>query len=211
MKERNLSELTPYGRVFEFHELDVRDTAGLAGLLMSDSVLVHLAARPGVRPSIAQPMSYVDVNVGGTASVVEAMAAAGSTRLVFASSSSVYGDDTPAPYREDAVAITPLSPYAASKRAAELLLVAAAPLTGIRVAALRFFTVYGPRQRPDLAINTFVRRILDGQHLTLYGDGTQGRDYTYCSDVVAGIASAIDGPRRLSQASSASTSAAVGS
>jgi len=116
----------------------------------------------------------------------------GATRLVFGSSSSVYGNATPAPFREDAPALDPVSPYAATKRAGELLLVSAAPLQALKVAALRYFTVFGPRQRPDLAIHKFARRMLEGRPLTLFGDGGQARDYTYCSDIVAGTIAALE-------------------
>jgi UDP-glucuronate 4-epimerase len=145
-----------------------------------------------VRPSLADPAGYAEANVTGTAAVLEAARRAGVSRIAFGSSSSVYGDSTPAPFREDAVAIEPVSPYAATKRAGELLLSAVAPVYGFRSAALRFFTVYGPRQRPDLAIHAFTRRVLAGEVITLFGDGTQARDYTYCDDIVAGALSAID-------------------
>jgi UDP-glucuronate 4-epimerase len=120
----------------------------------------------------------------------------GARRLVFGSSSSVYGDDTPAPFREDADALRPVSPYAATKRAAELLLQSLAPIRGLKVAAPRYFTVFGPRQRPDLAIHAFTRRMLEGRPLTLFGDGSQARDYTYCSDIVAGTVAAVDWTER---------------
>lgn len=190
-KERNLAEIgRPAG--FTFVEADVRDPAALAGHLTPDTVVVHLAAKAGVRPSIADPVAYADANVTATAAVVEAMRRAGASRLVFGSSSSVYGDRTPAPFREDATAIDPVSPYAATKRAGELFLCAMAPIAGLRVASLRFFTVYGPRQRPDLAIHAFGRKLLAGQPITLFGDGTTSRDYTYCDDIVAGVLGAID-------------------
>jgi UDP-glucuronate 4-epimerase len=114
------------------------------------------------------------------------------SRFVFGSSSSVYGDSTPAPFKEDAVAVVPVSPYAATKRAAELFLTSVAPIYGFRTVSLRFFTVYGPRQRPDLAIHAFTRMMVEGRTLTLFGDGTQARDYTYCDDIVAGVLAAID-------------------
>ena len=190
MKERNLAEV---GRLpgFTFHELDLLDAAALASLLTSDTVLVHLAAKAGVRPSLGDPVGYARVNVGGTAAVAEAARGAGVSRIVFGSSSSVYGDSTPVPFREDAAAIHPVSPYAATKRAGELLLGSVAAIYGFRVASLRFFTVYGPRQRPDLAIHAFTRRMVEGSALTLFGDGTQGRDYTYCDDIVAGVLAAL--------------------
>jgi UDP-glucuronate 4-epimerase len=152
---------------------------------------VHLAAKAGVRPSLADPVGYAQVNVTGTAAVVEAARRAGVSRVVFGSSSSVYGDTTAAPFREDAVAIEPVSPYAATKRAGELLLSSVAPIYGFRATSLRFFTVYGPRQRPDLAIHAFTRKMVEGQTVTLFGDGTQERDYTYCDDIVAGVLAAI--------------------
>jgi UDP-glucuronate 4-epimerase len=155
-------------------------------------VIVHLAARPGVRPSLLDPRGYARVNVEGTAALLGTARDMGVSRFVYGSSSSVYGDDTPAPFREDATALKPLSPYAATKRGAELMLQSMAPLYGFRAAALRFFTVYGPRQRPDLAIHAFARRIRAGETITLFGDGTQSRDYTYCDDIVAGVIAAVD-------------------
>lgn len=191
MKERNLRETgRPPG--FRFHEQDILDVAGLQRHLTPETVIVHLAARAGVRPSLADPVGYAQANVTGTAAVLEAARRAGVSRIAFGSSSSVYGDSTPVPFREDAVAVEPVSPYAATKRAAELFLRAVAPIYGFRSAALRFFTVYGPRQRPDLAIHAFARRMVDGEVITLFGDGTQARDYTYCDDITAGVVAAID-------------------
>lgn len=190
-KESNLAEARRAAG-FSFVEGDILDTDRLAGLLTPETVVVHLAAKAGVRPSIADPVGYSQANVTGTASVAEAMRRAGTSRLVFGSSSSVYGDSTPAPFREDAPALEPVSPYAATKRAAELLLQSLAPIRGLKVAALRYFTVFGPRQRPDLAIHAFAKRMLEGRPLTLFGDGSQARDYTYCSDIVAGTVAAVD-------------------
>ena len=190
-KERNLREIGERPG-FRFHELDMLDVDALAPHLTRDTVLVHLAAKAGVRPSIADPVGYARVNVAGTAAVMEAARRAGLSRVVFGSSSSVYGDATPIPFREDATAMTPVSPYAATKRAGELLLEALAPLHGFRAASLRFFTVYGARQRPDLAIHSFARRLVQGQALTLYGDGSQARDYTYFTDIVQGVLAAVD-------------------
>jgi len=191
MKERNLRE-TGLDREFAFHEQDVCDVDALARRLTAETVIVHLAARAGVRPSLADPVGYAAVNVGGTAAVLEAARRRGVSRIVLGSSSSVYGDCTPVPFREDAPAVDPVSPYAATKRGAELLLSAVAPIYGFRSASLRFFTVYGPRQRPDLAIHAFARRLVAGEEVTLFGDGTQARDYTYCDDIVAGVTSAVD-------------------
>lgn len=190
MKERNLAEVGQ-GR-FDFHELDLLDVPRLRSLLTPETIIVHLAAKAGVRPSLADPVSYARVNVTGTAAVAEAARQAGVSRLVFGSSSSVYGDSTPVPFREDAVAVLPVSPYAATKRAGELLLEAIAPIYRLRVVSLRFFTVYGPRQRPDLAIHAFTRKMVEGRPLTIFGDGTQARDYTYCDDIIAGVLSAIE-------------------
>ncbi|HYF40264.1 MAG TPA: NAD-dependent epimerase/dehydratase family protein [Gemmatimonadales bacterium] len=190
IKERNLAEIgAPPG--FRFRELDLLDVAGVRSLLSPSTVIVHLAAKAGVRPSLQDPVGYARVNVTGTAAVAEAARQAGVSRFVFGSSSSVYGDSTPVPFREDAVAIVPVSPYAATKRAGELFLASVAPIYGFRVASLRFFTVYGPRQRPDLAIHSFTRKMVEGRTLTLFGDGTQARDYTYCDDIVAGVLSAV--------------------
>jgi UDP-glucuronate 4-epimerase len=190
MKEANLRDAA--SPRFRFHPQDMLDVDRLAALLTPDTVLVHLAAKAGVRPSIADPAGYARVNVEGTAAVLEAARRAGVSRVVFGSSSSVYGDATPVPFREDAPAVDPVSPYAATKRAGELLVRAAAPLHGFRAASLRFFTVFGPRQRPDLAIHAFARRMADGRPLVLFGDGTQARDYTYCDDIVAGVVAAVD-------------------
>jgi UDP-glucuronate 4-epimerase len=190
MKERNLAEVgRPRG--FSFREQDLLDVAAMRALLTPDTVIVHLAAKAGVRPSLEDPVGYARANVTGTAAIAEAARQAGVSRVVFGSSSSVYGDSTPIPFREDAVAVTPVSPYAATKRAAELFLAAVAPIFGFRATSLRFFTVYGPRQRPDLAIHAFTRKMVEGRTLTLFGDGTQSRDYTYCDDIVAGVLSAI--------------------
>jgi UDP-glucuronate 4-epimerase len=190
-KERNLREMGRLPR-FRFHEQDMLDVQALQRLLTPDTVVAHLAARAGVRPSIADPLGYAQANVTGTAAVLEAARRAGVSRIAFGSSSSIYGDSTPSPFREDAPAVEPLSPYAATKRAGELLIRAVAPVYGFRGASLRFFTVYGPRQRPDLAIHAFARRMVEGEVITLFGDGTQARDYTYCDDVVAGVTAAID-------------------
>lgn len=190
-KERNLRRLRKHP-AFTFYEADLLEPNVLGPVLTPDSVIVHLAARPGVRPSLVDPAGYARVNVEGTAGLLAAARDRGVTRFVFGSSSSVYGDDTPAPFREDATALKPLSPYAATKRSGELMLESLAPIFGLRSAALRFFTVYGPRQRPDLAIHAFARKILAGETITLFGDGTQSRDYTYCDDIVAGIIASLD-------------------
>jgi UDP-glucuronate 4-epimerase len=190
MKERNLAEVGAERR-WTFRELDMLNVAAVRSLLTPDTIIVHLAAKAGVRPSLADPTGYAQANVTGTAAIAEAARQAGVSRIVFGSSSSVYGDSTPVPFREDAVAVAPVSPYAATKRAAELFLASIAPIYGFRVVSLRFFTVYGPRQRPDLAIHAFTRKMVEGRTLTLFGDGTQARDYTYCDDIIAGVLAAI--------------------
>jgi UDP-glucuronate 4-epimerase len=190
VKERNLAEIGRNPK-FTFREGDILDVAALRALLTPETVVVHLAAKAGVRPSLADPVGYARANVTGTAALVEAARQAGVSRFIFGSSSSVYGDSTPVPFREDAVAVMPVSPYAATKRAGELFLSSVAPIYGFRTASLRFFTVYGPRQRPDLAIHAFTRKMVEGRTLTLFGDGTQARDYTYCDDIITGVRSAI--------------------
>jgi UDP-glucuronate 4-epimerase len=190
-KEANLAGVMGSDR-FEFHEADIRDRIRIGQLLEPGTVVIHLAARAGVRPSFEQVAEYADINVTGTASVARAALDAGANRMVFASSASVYGDGTPLPFREDAAAMEPASPYAASKRAGELLLDALARATGLRVAALRYFSVYGPRQRPDLAIHTFCRQLLRGEPVTLFGDGSARRDYTFVGDAVRTTLAAAD-------------------
>lgn len=176
---------------FTFVEGDVRDRAAVAGALRGADAVLHLAARAGVRPSIAHPELYAAVNVGGTATVLEACRDAGVRRVVFGSSSSVYGDATPPPFREDAPAVDPISPYAATKRAGELLCRVHSHLHGARVAVLRFFTVYGARQRPDLAIHRFTRRLAGGEPIEQYGDGSTERDYTHVRDIVQGVVGGV--------------------
>ena len=188
VKERNLEGLRRTAG-FRFVEADiVRDALPLDGV----SVVLHLAARPGVRPSLEDPAAYSETNVTGTVRVFEAARRAGVRRIVFGSSSSVYGDATPAPFAEEAPAAWPISPYAASKRAGELMAQAFAHLYGLQIACLRFFTVYGPRQRPDLAIHRFTRLIAQGQPVRMHGDGSSERDYTYITDCVDGVLSAVE-------------------
>jgi UDP-glucuronate 4-epimerase len=178
---------------FRLVEGDIRDLAGLERELAGAGVgaIVHLAARAGVRPSIEDPVLYTQVNVEGTVAMLELARRLGVKPFVFGSSSSVYGDTPAVPFREDEPAATPISPYAASKRAGELLCHAYAHLHGLAVVCLRFFTVYGPRQRPDLAIHKFARLMAAGEPIPFFGDGSTRRDYTYVDDVVQGIEGAI--------------------
>ena len=188
VKEANLAALRGQPR-FRFTEGDiVRDPLPTAGV----DAIVHLAARPGVLPSLDDPGGYMDANVTGTARLLEQARRAGIVRIVFGSSSSVYGESTPAPFTEEAVADGPISPYAASKRAGELVSRVFTHLYGTRVACLRFFTGYGPRQRPDLAVHRFTARIMAGQPIVMRGDGSSARDYTYVSDIVDGIVASLD-------------------
>ena len=195
VKQRNLEGLRARA-AFTLVEGDLRSTVDLARALDPAAgrvdVVVHLAALAGIRQSLAEPERFFDVNVMGTLRLVEAARAAGIARFVFASSSSVYGADSPLPFREDAPCGRPQSPYAASKRAAELVLSSAQHMHGTAVTTLRFFTVYGPRQRPDLALHKFADRIAAGQPLELSGDGSSERDYTYIDDIVTGVVAAID-------------------
>lgn len=153
--------------------------------------VVHLAAKGGVRPSIENPEAYYETNVTGTLNVLECMRKTNIKKLIFASSSSVYGNNTKVPFSETDTVDNPISPYAASKKAAELLCHTYHHLYGFDIFCLRFFTVYGPRQRPDLAIHKFFNAILNNKPITVFGDGTTGRDYTYIDDITDGIVSAI--------------------
>jgi UDP-glucuronate 4-epimerase len=191
VKEANLADL---GRDPPLViEGDILDAALLDRILAPArfDAVVHLAALAGVGPSVRAPARYQRVNVEGTAVLVEAMARHGVTRMVFASSSSVYGGNTKVPFDEEDRVDDPVSPYAASKRAAELVLRAARHTTGIDVALLRYFTVYGPRQRPDMAIHAFCRAIDRGEPVMLRGSGTS-RDYTYIDDIITGTVAAVE-------------------
>ena len=154
--------------------------------------VIHLAARAGVRPSLEKPMEYVKTNILGTVNILECMKDSGIKKLVIASSSSVYGNCKEESFSEDLKVTEPISPYAATKSACEQICYTWHHLYGISVVALRFFTVYGPRQRPDLAINKFAKKIIKGEPIQMYGDGSTKRDYTYIDDIVSGICKSID-------------------
>jgi UDP-glucuronate 4-epimerase len=158
-------------------------------------VVVHLAAKAGVRPSLLDPVGYQRANVLGTGALLEFARRHGVRRFVFGSSSSVYGNAASVPFREDEVLDRPISPYAATKRAGELLCYTYHHLHGTTILALRFFTVYGPRQRPDLAIRKFATQMLRGDEITLFGDGTTERDYTWIDDIIQGTVAAVDRTR----------------
>jgi UDP-glucuronate 4-epimerase len=188
LKHRNVqSALAQPG--FTLLEGDIRDVALLDAIFAGGpfDAVFHLAARAGVRPSIQNPMLYQSVNVEGTAVLLEAMRRHGVQRLVFASSSSVYGNNPTVPFRETDNVDHPISPYAATKKAGELLCHTYHHLFGMDIACLRFFTAYGPRQRPEMAIHKFTRLIADGDEVPMYGDGATARDYTYVEDIVQGI------------------------
>ncbi len=179
---------------FEFHEGDILDTAMMTDLMRSRGVdaVVNVAALAGVRPSLERPDRYVRVNVMGVVSILEAMRAAGVVTLLHASSSSVYGNNEKVPFAETDAVDRPISPYAASKRSTEVILQAHLRAFGGTMAALRFFTVFGPGQRPDLAIGTFMRRIAAGETVPMFGDGSTSRDYTYIDDITHGVCAALD-------------------
>jgi UDP-glucuronate 4-epimerase len=172
-------------------EGDIRDLDTVHALPDGIDTIVHLAAAAGVRPSIAEPVRYQSVNVVGTQNLLEFALQRGIRQFVFASSSSVYGVNPDVPWKESDHVLQPISPYASTKVSAELLGHVYSHLYGIRFVALRFFTVYGPRQRPDLAISKFAQLMLRGASLPLYGDGSTRRDYTYVDDIVSGILAAI--------------------
>jgi UDP-glucuronate 4-epimerase len=194
IKEANLAGALRSGRCRLF-ELDIRDAARAQSLVnqVRPDAIVHLAARAGVRPSIEAPALYTEVNVLGTVHWLEAAARLEPhPRFVYASSSSVYGDRPDVPFRETDHVDQPISPYAATKKACELLAFTFHHLHGLPVTGLRFFTAYGPRNRPDLAVAKFTRLIDRGEPLSLFGDGTTRRDYTYIADIVDGVVRAVD-------------------
>ena len=191
IKEANLAVARDH---VAFREVrgDIRDRDLLGALPDDIDAIVHLAARAGVRPSTAQPELYASVNVDGTVSLLELARRRGIRSFVFASSSSVYGNNGKVPFAEDDPVDHPISLYAATKKAGELLCHSHRHLHGISVMALRFFTVYGPRQRPDLAIHKFARLMAEGCPIPVYGDGSTERDYTYIDDILQGVDAALD-------------------
>jgi UDP-glucuronate 4-epimerase len=194
VKEDNVGGARSHA-AFNLAKVDTRDRSALIATIerARPEVIVDLAARAGVRPSIADPDAYVDINVRGFQHTLAATQAV-EARLVFASSSSVYGADPRRPFREEQMTGRPLSPYGATKVAGEALAHAHQATTGLPVAIARLFTVYGPRQRPDLAIHSFARRMLDGEPITLYDGGAGSRDYTYVDDVVDALMRLTDAP-----------------
>ena len=175
-------------------EADIRDSAALKNVFdeRSFDVIVHLAARAGVRPSLREPKLYAETNINGTLNLLELARDHEIRQFVFGSSSSVYGVNEKVPFAEDDPIFNPISPYAATKAAGELICHAYSHLYDIRCVCLRFFTVYGARQRPDLAIHKFSRMITDGKPIPVFGDGTTRRDYTYVDDIIQGVRAAMD-------------------
>ncbi|KAI5459732.1 NAD-dependent epimerase/dehydratase family protein [Mariannaea sp. PMI_226] len=178
---------------FKLYEVDIRRPAALRKVFAENrfSVIVHLASRAGVRPSLEKPADYVDTNVSGTLNLLECARDFGVKQFVFGSSSSVYGVNAKVPFSESDDVCRPISPYAVSKATGELMCHTYSHLYGIRCVCLRFFTVYGARQRPDLAIHKFAKLIHEGKPIPVFGDGTTRRDYTYIDDVVHGVRAAI--------------------
>jgi UDP-glucuronate 4-epimerase len=195
IKRRNIKEML-HNASFTLHEGDIRDADFIHGVFadVKPEAVIHLAAMAGVRPSIEEPVYYYDVNMIGTAILLEAAVKNPVENFVFGSSSSVYGFHEKVPFSEADPISTPASPYAATKLAGEQLCYTYQHLHGIPVNCLRFFTVYGPRQRPEMAIHKFARKILAGESIDLYGDGTSRRDYTYVDDIIHGVVQALDRP-----------------
>jgi UDP-glucuronate 4-epimerase len=190
VKESNLKAFHTEAN-FRLYRMDIRDPEALGTLGGGYEAIIHLAARAGVRPSIAEPVLYQEVNVRGTQNLLEMARQWGTPRFVFASSSSVYGLNASLPWHEEDAVLKPISPYASTKVSGELLGHVYSHLYGIRFLALRFFTVYGPHQRPDLAIHKFSRLMLQGKPVPLFGDGNSRRDYTHIDDIVQGIGGAL--------------------
>ncbi len=191
IKRRNISGCLK-NKNFRLIEADIRDVTAMDKAVDNGvEIIVHLAARAGVRPSIAQPLLYADVNVNGTMVLLQAAAKHKVARFIFGSSSSIYGNNEKIPFSEDDNVDFPISPYAATKKAGELICHTYHHLYGIALTCLRFFTVYGPRQRPDLAIHKFAKLIEQGKPIPVYGDGSMMRDFTYIDDIIDGTVAAM--------------------
>ncbi len=193
VKERNLEQFRCH-KNFEFLELDLADTPSLNKGLSGKTIhaIVHLAGKAGVRPSIEDPQGYIRANITATQNILELMKDKGIKKLAFASSSSVYGNTKETPFHEGQDVSNPISPYAFTKKACELINYTYYALYGLDIINMRFFTVFGPRQRPDLAIHKFTRLILNDSEIPMFGDGSTSRDYTYYEDTVEGVCRALD-------------------
>jgi len=189
-KKRNLENILAKKGKFRFYNADIRDYERLLDILEAGDVVVHLAARPGVRSSNRIPVKYVDNNIIGTVKLLEAIRARNAEQVIFGSTSSVYGN-AETPFSEDFPADRPLSVYAATKRSCEIILYVYSYYYNLPVTILRFFTVYGPRVRPDMAIYKFSKGIVEGREITLFGKGKIKRDYTYVEDIIDGIVKAM--------------------
>lgn len=188
IKEKNISQLVK-NENFKIYKEDIRDRSAIKRIFDENKIdiVMHLAAMAGVRPSIENPTLYQEVNCMGTQNILEEMRLHNITNGVFASSSSVYGNCKEVPFREDMIVDYAISPYAATKKANEVMAHVYHKLYNINIIMLRFFTVYGPKQRPDLAINKFTRLMLNNEEIPMFGDGSTSRDYTYVDDIVDGI------------------------
>jgi len=193
IKRANIQEQLKDPR-YHISEIDIRDRAALEQVFTKNNFdcIIHLAARAGVRPSLSEPQLYTETNINGTLNLLELARHQNIKQFVFGSSSSVYGINAKVPFSEDDPIRQPISPYAATKGAGELLCHTYSHLYGLRCICLRFFTVYGPRQRPDLAIHKFAKLISQGKPIPVFGDGTTRRDYTYVDDIIDGVMAAID-------------------
>lgn len=193
VKLKNISSALTFD-TFQLIEGDIRDKNLLDDLFSNNHIdlVVHLAAKAGVRPSIENTVEYYDVNINGTLNILETMKKFDVKNLIFASSSSVYGNNEKVPFTESDIVDYPISPYAATKKSGELLCHTYHHLYDFKINCLRFFTVYGPRQRPDLAIHKFSKMILSDETIPMFGDGTTKRDYTYIDDIIQGIKLAIN-------------------
>ena len=193
IKRNNLKELARYDN-FQIIKADIRSKSELEDVFSQHKfdLIIHLAAMAGVRPSIIDPVLYTEVNINGTVNMLEQCKKHGINKFIFASSSSVYGNNKKVPFTETDSVDFPISPYAATKKAGELICHTYHHLENISMVILRFFTVYGPRQRPDLAIHKFVRKILADEMIQVFGNGSTKRDYTYIDDIIDGILRSVD-------------------
>lgn len=190
IKRRNLYSIPVEN--FNFYNIDIRSKDQLSSLMDHVDVVIHLAAKAGVIPSLKQPDEYIYTNINGTLNILNFMLKKKISKLIFASSSSVYGNNRDIPFQEDSVSLTPVSPYAFTKKSCEILNYTYHHINNLDVLNLRLFTVYGPRQRPDLAIHKFFKLINEDKEIPVYGDGSSARDYTFIDDTINGIVSALE-------------------
>lgn len=191
IKESNLAKCMTNPN-FILQELDITDTISINKIDQQIDIVIHFAAKAGVLPSLKTPLAYIHTNIYGSATILEFMKIRGIKKYIFASSSSIYGNSKNIPFKENISVDHPVSPYAFTKKSAELMNYTYHHLYNIDILNLRFFTVYGPRQRPDLAIHKFIKQIYNKEPITIYGDGTTARDYTHITDIVHGIDNAIN-------------------